>query len=144
MLTRRQLARNFGGLAIAGRLASERAFAQLRLTRSLNRAQTWNKSYLLTKRLDFGQLLAYAWHMLKKGSGSERHVRVFRNGRNQAVRIPREFELPVEDAIMRKEGHRLIIEPAPAKSLRAVLAGLKPLREKFPRISDRAADPVDL
>jgi antitoxin VapB len=82
--------------------------------------------------------------MLKKGSGSERHVRVFRNGRNQAVRIPREFELPVEDAIMRKEGHRLIIEPAPAKSLRAVLAGLKPLREKFPRISDRPADPVDL
>ena len=23
----------------------------------------------------------------------ERHVRLFRNGRNQAVRIPREFEL---------------------------------------------------
>jgi antitoxin VapB len=50
-------------------------------------------------------------------------VRIFRNGRNQAVRIPREFELPVEEAIMREEGHRLIIEPAPAKSLRAVLAG---------------------
>jgi antitoxin VapB len=82
--------------------------------------------------------------MLKKGSGSERYVRVFRNGRNQAVRIPREFELPVEDAIMRKEGHRLIIEPAPRKSLRAVLAGLKPLREKFPPIPDRPADPVDL
>jgi tRNA(fMet)-specific endonuclease VapC len=25
----------------------------------------------------------------------ERHVKLFRNGRNQAVRIPREFELPV-------------------------------------------------
>jgi antitoxin VapB len=82
--------------------------------------------------------------MQKKGSGSERHVRVFRNGRNQAVRIPREFELPVQDAIMRKEGQRLIIEPAPAKSLRAVLAGLKPLREKFPSVPDRPADPVDL
>jgi antitoxin VapB len=82
--------------------------------------------------------------MLKAGPSSERHVRVFRNGRNQAVRIPREFELPVEEAIMRKEGHRLIIEPVPAKSLRAVLAGLKPLREKFPRIPDRLADPVDL
>jgi antitoxin VapB len=89
-------------------------------------------------------LLAYAQHMPKKGPSSERHVRVFRNGRNQAVRIPREFELPVEEAIMRKEGHRLIIEPAPAKSLRAVLAGLKPLREKFPRIPSRPADPVDL
>jgi antitoxin VapB len=82
--------------------------------------------------------------MPKKEPASERHVRVFRNGRNQAVCIPREFELPVEDAIMRKEGHRLIIEPAPAKSLRAVLAGLKPLKEKFPRISDRSAGPVDL
>lgn len=45
---------------------------------------------------------------------------------------------------MRKEGHRLIIEPAPAKSLLAVLAGLKPLRDKFPRIPDPPADPVDL
>ncbi len=82
--------------------------------------------------------------MHKKEPGSERHVRVFRNGRNQAVRIPREFELPGEDAIMRKEGQRLIIEPAPAKSLRAVLAGLKPLREKFAQVPDRLPDPVDL
>ena len=88
--------------------------------------------------------LAYARHMPKKNPASERHVRVFRNGRNQAVRIPREFELPVEEAIMRKEGHRLIIEPAPVKSLRMVLAGLKPLREKFPRIPDRPADSIDL
>jgi hypothetical protein len=42
-----------------------------------------------------------------------RHVKLFKNGRNQAVRIPREFELPGEDAIMRKEGERLIIEPTP-------------------------------
>jgi hypothetical protein len=27
---------------------------------------------------------------------SERHVRLFRNGRNQALRIPREFELEGE------------------------------------------------
>jgi antitoxin VapB len=45
---------------------------------------------------------------------------------------------------MRKEGNRLIIEPAPAKSLRAVLAGLKPLREKFPPISDLPPDAIDL
>lgn len=43
----------------------------------------------------------------------ERHVKLFKNGRNQAVRIPREFELPGEDAVMRKEGTRLILEPAP-------------------------------
>jgi antitoxin VapB len=82
--------------------------------------------------------------MPKKPPSSERLVRVFKNGRNQAVRIPREFELPAQEAIMRKEGQRLIIEPAPPKSLRAVLAGLKPLREKFPHIVDRPAGPIDL
>ena len=30
---------------------------------------------------------------------SERHVKLFKNGRSQAVRIPREFELPGEDAM---------------------------------------------
>jgi antitoxin VapB len=28
----------------------------------------------------------------------ERHVRLFRNGRNQALRIPRELELDVDEA----------------------------------------------
>jgi antitoxin VapB len=74
----------------------------------------------------------------------ERHVRLFRNGRNQAVRIPREFEFPGEDAIMRKEGDRLILEPAPPKYLLAMLATLKPLEEDFPPIPDHAPDPVDL
>lgn len=73
-----------------------------------------------------------------------RHVKLFRNGRNQAVRIPHEFELPGEDAVMRKEGDRLIIEPAPPQSLLGVLAGLRPLDETFPEIDDRPPDPVDL
>jgi antitoxin VapB len=75
---------------------------------------------------------------------AERHVKLFKNGRNQAVRIPREFELPGEDAIMRKEGDRLIIEPAPKKSLRAVLATLQTLDEDFPSIEDPPPEPVDL
>ena len=74
----------------------------------------------------------------------QRHVKLFKNGRNQAVRIPREFELPGEDAIIRKEGERLIIEPAPPKSLLALLATLIPLDEDFAPISDTAPDPVDL
>jgi antitoxin VapB len=74
----------------------------------------------------------------------ERHVKLFRNGRNQAVRIPREFELPGEDAVMRKEGARLVIEPAPVKSLLAVLAGLKPIEQAFPEIPDPLPGPVDL
>jgi len=75
--------------------------------------------------------------------GYERHVRLFRNGRNQAVRIPREFELPGEDAVMRKEGDKLIIEPAPRKSLLALLATLEPIEEDFGEIEDLQPDPVD-
>jgi len=72
----------------------------------------------------------------------ERHVKLFKNGRSQAVRIPREFELPGADAIMRKEGDRLIIEPTQPKSLLAVLATLAPLEEDFPPISDLPPDAV--
>jgi antitoxin VapB len=74
---------------------------------------------------------------------SERRVKVFKNGRNRAERIPREFEFPGGEAIMRKEGDRLIIEPVPAKSLLAVLATLKPLREDFPPVIDLRPDPVN-
>jgi len=76
--------------------------------------------------------------------GVERHVKIFRNGRNQAVRIPREFALPGEDAIMRKEGDRLIIEPLPPSSLLAVLATLSPIAEEFPPIEDGAPEPFAL
>jgi antitoxin VapB len=74
----------------------------------------------------------------------ERTVKLFKIGRNQAMRIPREFELPGEEAIMRKEGERLIIEPSPPKSLLAVWATLAPLDEDFPPIPDFPPDPVDL
>jgi antitoxin VapB len=74
----------------------------------------------------------------------ERHVKLFKNGRNQAVRIPREFELPGEDAVIRQDGQRLIIEPAPPKSLLAVLGTLSALEEQFPPIQDLPAEPVDL
>ena len=75
---------------------------------------------------------------------AERHVKLFKNGRSQAVRIPREFELPGEDAIMRKEGARLIIEPAPPASLLQLLATLTPIDEDFDPIEDRPAEPVDI
>jgi antitoxin VapB len=75
---------------------------------------------------------------------AERHVKLFRNGRNQAVRIPREFELPGEDAIIHKDGGRLIIEPVPPRSLLALLATLQPIDEEFPPIDDQPAEPVDL
>lgn len=76
--------------------------------------------------------------------GAERHVKLFKNGRSQAVRIPREFELPGEDAIMRKENGKLVIEPAPPRSLLALLASLEPIDESFPEIDDPKPEPVDL
>jgi antitoxin VapB len=75
---------------------------------------------------------------------AERHVKLFKNGRNQAVRIPREFELPGEDAIMRKDGNTLIIEAAPPRSLLALLATLQALGEEFPSVSDEEPDDVNI
>jgi antitoxin VapB len=59
------------------------------------------------------------------------------------LRIPREFELPGDEAILHKEGDRLIIEPADRSSLLAVLATLQPLDEEFPPISDLPVDSAD-
>jgi antitoxin VapB len=42
----------------------------------------------------------------------QRHVRLFRKGRNQVVRIPVEFELPGDEAIMYRDVHRLVIKRA--------------------------------
>ena len=66
----------------------------------------------------------------------ERLVRLFRNGRNQALRIPREFELEGDEAIMRKEGDRLIVEPIRKGRLLALLDGLEPLDEVFPDVDE--------
>lgn len=81
-----------------------------------------------------------------KAARGERHVRLFRNGRNQALRIPREFEFPGTDAVVRKEGDTLIVEPARRGSLLALLASWKPLRERFPNVDANllAAEKVQL
>ena len=66
------------------------------------------------------------WHMPNKElPQSERHVRLFRNGRNQALRIPRDFELEGDEAILRKDGDRLIIEPIRKGRLSALLSTLE-------------------
>jgi antitoxin VapB len=82
----------------------------------------------------------------------ERHVRLFRNGANQAVRIPKEFELPGKEATMRREGNRLIIEliepKHPKGSAAALMAALNelaklgPIDEEFPDV-DAGLLPLD-
>ena len=71
----------------------------------------------------------------------QRHVRLFRNGRNQAVRIPVEFELPGDEAIMHRDGERLVIEPVRKRGLLALLKTMKPLDENFPEIDDAIPSP---
>src|SRR2546429_500406 len=46
--------------------------------------------------------LAYVQHMPRQERlmDMERHVRLFKNGRNQALRIPRDLELPGREAIL--------------------------------------------
>ena len=73
------------------------------------------------------------------------HARLFRNGRNQALRIPREFELAADEVIIYREAHRLIVKPVKrTSSLSQVLSQLKPLEEHFPRIDDPLSVPEDL
>lgn len=68
---------------------------------------------------------------------SERHVRLFRNGRNQALRIPRDLELDADEAILSKEGERLIIEPIKRRmDLATLLAGWEALDEPIPEVDD--------
>lgn len=73
-----------------------------------------------------------------------REVRLFRNNRNQAVRIPVEFELPGDRAILRKDGDRLILEPVRRAGLLGLLAQWAPLDEAFPAIEDAPAPAEDL
>jgi antitoxin VapB len=73
-------------------------------------------------------------------SGS-RQVRLFRNGRNQAVRIPVEFELPGNEAVMHRDGDRLVIEPVRKRGLLALLKAMQPLDERFPEMDDPMAPP---
>ncbi len=78
---------------------------------------------------------------------ASRRVSLFRNGVNQALRIPREFELPTQDALLFREGNRLIIEAYPSQpSLLQTLEKLEPLEESFPDVDEALlpAEPVNL
>ena len=70
-------------------------------------------------------------------------MKLFNNGGNRAIRIPKDFEFDGDEATIRKDGDRLIVEPLRKGSLLAVLAGLKPLEEPFPDIGDDDLPPLD-
>lgn len=67
-------------------------------------------------------------------SSARRQVRLFRNNRSQAIRIPVEFELPGSEAIISRDGDRLIIEPVRRGTLLELLATWGPLDDPFPDV----------
>ena len=73
-----------------------------------------------------------------------RHVRLFRNGANQAVRIPKEFELPGKEAEIRQIGNTLVITPVKVKkgTLRELLDSWETMEKDFPDV-DAGLLPLD-
>ena len=73
-------------------------------------------------------------------------ARLFRNGRSQAVRIPKELEFDGEEVVIEKgEDGKLTLSPvSKKKSLIEVLASLEPLPEEdwLPQIADYPPEPV--
>jgi antitoxin VapB len=66
-----------------------------------------------------------------------RRARLFRNGANQAVRIPREFELSGDEVIIHLEKGRLVLEEVPAgRGLLRLLAGWKSIDDEFPDVDE--------
>ena len=53
-----------------------------------------------------------------------RHARLFRNGANQAVRIPKDFEFPPGEVTVKKIGNTLVLESVKVKPVRGTLAAL--------------------
>ena len=74
-----------------------------------------------------------------------RRARLFRIGRNQAVRIPRELELNADEVLISRKGDRLVVVPVQQPpSLAEVLSRLRPLDEDFPNTTDPTTKPQDL
>lgn len=43
----------------------------------------------------------------------KRKARLFRNGRNQAVRLPVKFEINADEVYVRREGDEIVLTPKP-------------------------------
>lgn len=79
--------------------------------------------------------------------GAERHVRIFKNGRSRAVRIPKDLDIFGDEVVMREEGGRVVMEVPRKRDLAEVLAYLRTLPplgpdEQFPDIEDEPPEPM--
>lgn len=72
-----------------------------------------------------------------------RQVRLFRNGANQAVRIPREFEFEAQEVVMTKVGNTLVLEAVnlhPKKGTAAALVAALDSMKDWPVVHDEFPD----
>lgn len=79
-----------------------------------------------------------------------KEAKLFRNNHSQAVRIPVEFEFPVDRVLIHREGSKLIIEPMtqPANIVELLSEWKKetPLGpdDQLPAIDDQPAQPEEI
>ena len=67
---------------------------------------------------------------------TDRRAALFRNGRNQAVRIPREIEMAGSEVLIRKDGDSLVLTPVRQNKLRDLLASWEPMGDLLPEVED--------
>ncbi len=77
-----------------------------------------------------------------------RHVRIFKNGRSRAVRIPKEFDIFGDEAVIERRGEELVLRAKPRRTPRALidyLRALPPLgpEDELPEIDDPPPGPVE-
>lgn len=62
---------------------------------------------------------------------THRVAKLFRNGKNQAVRLPREFEMQADEVIIRRRGSELILTPRP-RTWKDYFTSARQLDDDFP------------
>jgi antitoxin VapB len=75
---------------------------------------------------------------------TQRLVKLFRSGRHQAVRIPVEFELAGSEALMHKDGDKLVIAPIKKRGLAALLDSWEPMPDALPDLEPQPVTPEDI
>ncbi len=69
-------------------------------------------------------------------------VRLVRTVNGQRLDIPPGFMLGGDEAVLRTEGDRLVVEPVAPATLLSVLSGLEDIDEDWPEIEDEVPDDV--
>jgi len=72
------------------------------------------------------------------------HARIFTSGNSQAIRVPKGLAYPQHghDLVVRRDGDRLILEPAPVQDFSAAfwsLIGSLPDHERPPQVPQQRA-----